>query len=44
MCGAVTHTVSIVVIVLELTGQLALLLPVMVPALPISTVNSRSLF
>ena len=30
MCGAVTHTVSIVVIVLELTGQLALLLPVMV--------------
>ncbi|VDO34021.1 unnamed protein product [Haemonchus placei] len=29
-CGAVTHTVSVAVIVFELTGQLVLLIPVMV--------------
>ncbi|KAK6046394.1 hypothetical protein COOONC_16101 [Cooperia oncophora] len=31
-CGAVTHTVSVAVIVFELTGQLVLLIPVMVGA------------
>ena len=31
MSGAVTHTISVSVIVFELTGQIAHILPVMVP-------------
>ncbi|EYC27002.1 hypothetical protein Y032_0009g467 [Ancylostoma ceylanicum] len=39
-CGAVTHTVSVAVIVFELTGQLVLLIPVMIAVLVANAVCS----
>ncbi|KAK5978225.1 Chloride transporter ClC family, partial [Trichostrongylus colubriformis] len=39
-CGAVTHTVSVAVIVFELTGQLVLLIPVMIAVLVANAVSS----
>ncbi|WKX97008.1 hypothetical protein Q1695_013009 [Nippostrongylus brasiliensis] len=39
-CGAVTHTVSVAVIVFELTGQLVLLIPVMIAVLIANAVCS----
>ncbi|CAJ0604935.1 unnamed protein product [Cylicocyclus nassatus] len=39
-CGAVTHTVSVAVIVFELTGQLCLLIPVMIAVLIANAVCS----
>ncbi|KAJ1355101.1 hypothetical protein KIN20_012373 [Parelaphostrongylus tenuis] len=40
-CGAVTHTVSVAVIVFELTGQLVLLIPVMIAVLVANAVCSH---